>query len=88
MTAYLEFAKRYLKDSQTMRNKILCSDGNKIEFFGLNDSSRLEEPWHHPYPEACWWWQHHAVRMFFSGRDWETSQDRGKDEQRKVQRDP
>ena len=26
--------------------------------------------------------------FFFSGRDWETSQDRGKDEQSKVQRDP
>ena len=24
--------------------------------------------------------------MFFSGRDWETSQDRGKDEQSKIQR--
>ena len=33
-----------------------------------------------------WWWQHHAVGMFFSGRDWETSLDRGKDKQRNVQR--
>ena len=49
--------------------------------------SRLEETWHHPYGEA-WWWQHHAVGMFFSGRDWETSQDRGKDERGKVQGDP
>jgi hypothetical protein len=32
----LEFAKRYLKDSQTMRNKILWSDETKIELFGLN----------------------------------------------------
>ncbi|KAI3360341.1 hypothetical protein L3Q82_014656 [Scortum barcoo] len=32
---------------------------------------------YHPYNEA-WWWQHHAVGMFFSGRNWETSQDRGK----------
>ena len=30
------FAKRHLKDSQTMRNKILWSDETKIEFFGLN----------------------------------------------------
>ena len=50
-------------------------------------ASRLEEICHHPYGEA-WWWQQHAVGMFFSGRDWETSQDGGKDEQNKVQRDP
>ncbi|KAK3550789.1 hypothetical protein QTP70_005471 [Hemibagrus guttatus] len=36
MTAHLEFAKRHLKDSQTMRNKILWSDERKIELFGLN----------------------------------------------------
>ena len=30
MTAHLEFVKRYLKDSQTMRNKILSSDETKI----------------------------------------------------------
>ena len=36
MTALLEFAKRHLKDSQTMRNKILWSDETKIELFGLN----------------------------------------------------
>ena len=29
-----------------------------------------------------------SVGMFFSGRDWETSQQRGKTEQTKVQRDP
>uniref|UniRef100_A0AAZ3QNG4 Transposase n=1 Tax=Oncorhynchus tshawytscha TaxID=74940 RepID=A0AAZ3QNG4_ONCTS len=40
-------------------------------------ASRLEETRHQPYGEAQWW-QHHAVGMFFSGRDWETSQDRGK----------
>ena len=43
--------------------------------------SHLEETWHHHYSEA-FWWQHHAVRMFFSSRDRETSQDRGKDEWR------
>ena len=36
MTARLEFAKKALKDSQTMRNKILCFDENKIELFSLN----------------------------------------------------
>uniref|UniRef100_A0AAQ4RY10 Tc1-like transposase DDE domain-containing protein n=1 Tax=Gasterosteus aculeatus aculeatus TaxID=481459 RepID=A0AAQ4RY10_GASAC len=30
------FAKKHLKDSQTMRNKILWSDETKIELFGLN----------------------------------------------------
>ena len=71
MTARLEFAKRHLKDSQTMRNKILWSDETKMELFGLN-AKRLVETWHHPYGEA-WWWQHHAGCMFFRGRDWETS---------------
>ena len=86
MTARLEFAKRHLKYSQTMRNKILWSDETKIELFDLN-TKRLEETWHHPYGDA-WWWQHHAVGMFFRGREWETSQDRGKDEGSRVQRDP
>ncbi|KAL1275969.1 hypothetical protein QQF64_035592 [Cirrhinus molitorella] len=36
MTAHLKFAKRHLKDSQTMRNKILWADETKIELFGLN----------------------------------------------------
>ena len=36
MTAHLEFAKIHLKDSQTMRNKILWSDETKIELSGLN----------------------------------------------------
>ena len=36
MTTSLEFAKRHLKDSQTMRDNILSSDETKIELFGLN----------------------------------------------------
>ncbi|KAG2468538.1 TCB1 transposase, partial [Polypterus senegalus] len=36
MAAHLEFTKRHLKDSQTMRNKILWSDETKIELFGVN----------------------------------------------------
>ncbi|KAG2455931.1 TCB1 transposase, partial [Polypterus senegalus] len=36
MAARLEFAKRHLKDSQTIRNKILWSDETKIELFGVN----------------------------------------------------
>ncbi|KAK3513966.1 hypothetical protein QTP70_000171 [Hemibagrus guttatus] len=48
MTAHLEFAKRHLKDSQTMRNKILWSDETNIELFGLNGK-------HHVWrkPGAC-----------------------------------
>uniref|UniRef100_A0A674F213 PPFIA binding protein 1b n=1 Tax=Salmo trutta TaxID=8032 RepID=A0A674F213_SALTR len=36
MTARLEFAKRHLKDSQTMRNKIVWFDETQIELFCLN----------------------------------------------------
>ena len=36
MTAHFELAKSHLNDSQTMRNKILCSDEAKIKLFGLN----------------------------------------------------
>ena len=41
MTGRLEFAKRQLKDSQTMRNKILWSDETKIELFGLNAKQKV-----------------------------------------------
>ena len=71
-----------------MRNEILWSDEPKSELFGLNTTRHIEDTWNHQYMEAWWWWQHHAVGMFFSGRDWETSYDRGKDERRKVQRGP
>ena len=62
-----------------MRNKIFWSDETKMELFPECQASCLEETWHHG-------WQHHAVGMFISGMDWETIQDRGKDEWRKVQR--
>ena len=75
MTARLELAKRHVKDSQTIGNKTLWSDETKIELLGLNAKCHL-------------WWQHHAVGMFFSGRDWETIQDQWKDKRSKVQRDP
>ncbi|KAK3550799.1 hypothetical protein QTP70_005721 [Hemibagrus guttatus] len=35
-TAHLKVSKRHLKDSQTVRNKIIWSDETKIELFGLN----------------------------------------------------
>ena len=73
-------------NSQTMINNIFWSDETKIELFGLNVKCHVKgEVLHHPYGEA-WCWQHHAVARFFSSRDWETSQDQGKDERSKVQR--
>jgi hypothetical protein len=36
MTAHLEFAKRHLKASKTMKNNILWSEETKIELFGYN----------------------------------------------------
>ena len=41
MTTCLEFAKRHLKDYQTMRNKILWSDETKFELLGLNAKSHI-----------------------------------------------
>ncbi|KAG2468484.1 TCB1 transposase, partial [Polypterus senegalus] len=41
MAARLEFVKRHLRDSQTMRNKILWSDETKIELFGVSARRRV-----------------------------------------------
>uniref|UniRef100_A0AAY5JYA6 Transposase Tc1-like domain-containing protein n=1 Tax=Esox lucius TaxID=8010 RepID=A0AAY5JYA6_ESOLU len=41
MKAFLEFAKKHMKDTQTMRNKILWSDETKIELFGVNSKQYL-----------------------------------------------
>ena len=79
MTSCLEFSKRYIKDFLVWWKK-------DWTLWPECQASHLEETRHHPYGEACWW-QHHAVGMFFSGRDWGTSQDWGKDERSKVQRD-
>ncbi|KAI3375334.1 hypothetical protein L3Q82_021827 [Scortum barcoo] len=76
MAAHLEFAKMHLKDSQTMRNKILWSDETKIELFGVNarrhvwrkPGSHSSPGQYHPYSEA-WWWQHHAVGMLFQQQE-------------------
>ena len=43
MTDHLEFAKRHLKDSQTLRNKIFWSDETKIELFGLNAKHHISK---------------------------------------------
>jgi hypothetical protein len=85
MTAHFEFVKRHLKYSQTMRNKILWSDQTKIELFGLNAKRHLwRKPGSIPTVKHC----SGSIMMFFSGRDWDTSQDRGKQEWSKLQRDP
>ena len=83
----MEFAKRHI-DSQTMRNKILWSDEIKIELFGLNVKRHVWKK-----PDTIPTVKHGGGNImlwgcFFSGRDWETSQDRGKDEWSKVQREP
>ena len=82
-TGLLGVCQKAPKDSQTMRNNILWSDDTKIELVGLNAKHHVwRKTWHHPYGEA-WWWQYHAVGIFFSGMNWETIQDRGNDEQSK-----
>ena len=72
-TAHLEFAKRHLKDFQTMRSKILWSDETKIELFGLNSKRHV---WRKPgtiptVKHECgsimlWGCFSVAVGMFFS----------------------
>ncbi|KAG2456434.1 TCB1 transposase, partial [Polypterus senegalus] len=80
MAACLEFAKRHLKDSQTMRNKILWSDETKIELFGVNARHHV---WRKPgtahhqantIPTV----KHGGGSIMLWGRNWETSQDKGK----------
>ena len=61
----------------------MWSDETKIELFGLNSKRYVwwkPSTAHHPsntiyIREACWW-QHHAMRIFCNGIDWETCQDR------------
>ena len=85
----------HLKDSQTMWNRILWSDETKTELFGVNARHHV---WRKPGTA------HHQANTiptvkhgggsimlwgcFFSGRNWRTSQDRGKDECSNVQRHP
>jgi hypothetical protein len=73
MTGNLEFAKRHLKDSDHEKQDSLVWWNQD---WTLWPEECLVETCHHPYGEA-WWWQPHAVGMFFSGMDWETNQDRG-----------
>ena len=47
MKACLEFDKRHLKDSPTMRNKILWSDETKMELFYMNAKRHIWRKQHH-----------------------------------------
>ncbi len=95
MKARMEFAKKHLKDSKMVTNKILWSDETKIELFGLNSKIKkavcVEKTRHCSSPvqyspnSEAWWWQHHAVGVFFSCRDRTTGCNRGKDECGQVQ---
>ena len=84
MTASLEFVKGHLKDSDHGKQDSLVWWNQDWTLCAECHMSHLEEPWHHPYGEA-WWQQNHSVWIFFSGRDWETSHDRGKVSRDKVQ---
>ena len=71
-----------------MRNKILWSDETKIELFGLNAKCHISrKPCTIPTVKhgggSIMLWEYLAA-----AGDWETSQDRGKYEWGKVQRDP
>ena len=70
-----------------MRNKILWSDETKIELFGLNTKCYI---WRKPGTIPTVKHGGGSIMLWgcFSVADWETSQDRGKNERSKVQRDP
>ncbi len=92
MKARMEFAKKHLKDSKMVTNKILWSDETKIELFGLNSKRYV---WRKPGTA------HHLSNTvptvkhgggsimlwgcFFSCRDRTTGCNRGKDECGQVQ---
>ena len=74
MTAHPEFAKRRVKDSESMKQKILLSDETKIELFGVNAKRYIR--WklstaHHP-SNTISTVKHDggSMGMLFNGRDW------------------
>ena len=68
-----------------MINKVVWSDETKIDLFGLNAKRYV---WSKPGTIPAFVGGSIMLLMFFNGRDWETIQDREKDEWRKVQREP
>jgi hypothetical protein len=72
----LVFAKRHVGDFPNKWKKVLWLDETKIEIFlpsrktlCIVQTQHLSSPREsHPHSEA-WWWQHHAVGMFFISRD-------------------
>ena len=75
----LEFAKRHLKDSQTMRNKILWSYETKIELISLNTKRHVwSKPGTIPTVKhggySIMLWGCFSVAGTGSGRDWEKSE--------------
>ena len=85
MTAHLEFAKRQLKDSRlwkTIFSALMKPRLNPLAWMSNVMSEENLAPslrWSMVVAASC-------CGMFLSGRDWETSQHRGKDEWSKVQR--
>ena len=92
MTACLEFAKRHVKDSESMRERLLWSDKTKIELFGLNAKHyvwRKTTTVHHP-SNIISTVKHGGgsimqMGMLFSSRDWGTCEDRGNNEWSQIQ---
>ena len=82
ISKHVVFTKRHVGDSPNIWKKVLWSDETKIEIFGhrgtfLVQTRHLSSPRKHQCRSDAWWWQHHAVGMFFIGRDWETGQNYG-----------
>ena len=92
---HLVFAKRHVKDSESMRQKMLWSDEMKIELFDLDakcyiwwkwstahHSSNTIPPMKHGGGSIMLW------GMLFSGGHWETCKDRGNNELSQIQANP
>ena len=94
MEARLEFAKMHLKDSPTLRNKIIWSDETKIELLvwmpGVMFRGSQAPFITRPIPSLQWSMVVAASCCgdVFSSKNWETSHDRGKGECSNVQRHP
>ncbi len=84
--ARMEFAKKHLKDSKMVTNKILWSDETKIELFGLNSKRYVwrkpgtaSSPVQYSPNSEAGWWQHYAVGCVFQLQgqdDWLQSRER------------